>query len=273
MAAPSDFLSRWQQVGALRLHALVFADPTYPPAVLLPGLVTASRSMVPLARALRQYRLRPWILDLPGFGYSDKPTRALGLNEQADIVADWLHAVGLAPARLLGNSFGSQLAATVAAAHPDAVARLVLVAPTVGPAVRRRMAWLRTLPGPTGSANRTTGRARASLLGRLHDLLGDRPPLRVLNLAEYGCASLARAVSSVRCAVFEQLDQALPQVSAPTLLLRADHDRLSSLEWAQRLAELPGDARLVQLPDLGHAAFYGAADTVAGIAGPFLADG
>ena len=256
------------------MHALVSAGGEYPPAVLLPGLVTASRSMVPLARALRRYRLRPWILDVPGFGYSDKPTRALGLSEQGDIVADWLHAVGLAPARLLGNSFGSQLAATVAARRPDTVARLVLVAPTAGPAVRQRMAWLRALPDPAGSVNRTMGRTRAGTLERLHDMLGDRPPLRVLNVAEYGCASLLWAVSSVRCAVLEQqLDQALPDVTAPTLLVRADHDRLSSLEWAQRLAELPSDARLVRLPGLGHAAFYGAADTVADVAGPFLTDG
>lgn len=37
--------------------------------VLLPGLVTASRSMIPLARALAGHGLRVWILDPPGFGY------------------------------------------------------------------------------------------------------------------------------------------------------------------------------------------------------------
>lgn len=240
---------------------------------MLPGLVTASRSMVPLARELRSYRLRPWILDAPGFGYSDKPSRALRMAEQADIIADWLRAVLPAPVRLLGNSFGSQLAATVAARHHDVVSRLVLLAPTADPAIRRRIAWVRAFPDPVGSVSRVSGRWRARLLGRMHDILGDRPPLRLLNAAEYACASLPRAASTMRCAVLEQMERALPHVSAPTLMIRADRDRLSSLEWARVATGLLSDGRLVRLPGLAHDAFYSRADTVAAVAGPFLAGG
>lgn len=99
MGAPAGFTSRWRTVGALRLHALRADGPaSAPPVVLLPGLVTASRSMVPLARALTRHGLRPWVLDPAGFGYSDKPPRALAIREQADIVAQWLRAEDLAPA-------------------------------------------------------------------------------------------------------------------------------------------------------------------------------
>lgn len=255
----------------MRLHALVSRAADGPAVGMLPGLVTASRSMVPLARELRSYRLRPWILDAPGFGYSEKPARALGMAEQAGIVADWLRAVLPVPVRLLGNSFGSQLAATVAARHPDVVCRLVLLAPTADPAIRRRIAWVRALPGPVGSVNRVSGRWRARLLGRMHDALGDRPPLRVLNVAEYACASLPRAASSVRCAVLEQMEGTLPRVTAPTLVIRADRDRLSSLEWARSATGLLADGRLVRLPGLGHDAFYSHAETVAAVAGPHLA--
>lgn len=274
MSAPSDFASRWHTVGALRLHALVTDNgatgPTGPTVVLLPGLVTASRSMVPLARALTTRGFRVWVLDPPGFGYSSKPTRALAMTEQAGIVAAWLRGTGLAPACLLGNSFGSQVAAAVAAAHPDTVARLVLVAPTAGPRIRRLTSWMHALPEPVGSRDQAAGRVRAWLLGRAHDALSDPPSLRILNVAEYACASLPRAVSTIRCAVLERVENVLPDVTVPTVVLRADRDHLSSLAWAEGLVAGLPDGRLVRLRGLGHAAFYSRPDAVADPAEHFL---
>ncbi|MQA87091.1 MAG: alpha/beta fold hydrolase [Streptosporangiales bacterium] len=281
MSAPHGFLSRWQTVGGLRLHALVSAggdvggdvggDRVAPAMVLLPGLVTAGRSMLPLARAMIRRGWRTWALDPPGFGYSDKPPRALAMAEQADILAGWLRATELAPARLLGNSFGSQVAAAMAAAHPDAVRRLALLSPTIGPEVRRRLSWMRFLPAPAARRTRVIGRYRVRALDRMHDWLGDAPPLRVLNVAEYASASLPRAVGTVRCAVVEELEAVLPRVAAPMLVIRGDRDRLSSVDWAQHLVALLPDGRLARLPGLGHSAFYRSPEVVAEAAAPFLA--
>jgi pimeloyl-ACP methyl ester carboxylesterase len=174
---------------------------------------------------------------------------------------------------MLGNSFGSQVAAAVAADHPGAVGRVVLLSPAVAPAARQRLSWLRALPAPAGSRHQPSGRWRAGLLARLHSALGDEPPLRVLNVIEYGCASLPRAVGTLRCAALAPIEQALPRISAPVMVIRADHDRLSSLDWAGRLAGLAPDGRLARLPGLGHDAFYQAADTVAAVAAPFLTAG
>lgn len=95
--APDGFGSRWQAVRGLRLHALESAGGRGVPVVLLPGLVTASRSMIPLARALAGRGMRVRIVDPPGFGYSDKPRRALSTGEQAMLVAEWLIATGGLP--------------------------------------------------------------------------------------------------------------------------------------------------------------------------------
>lgn len=123
VCTPDGFASRWKTICGLRLHALESAGGRGAPAVLLPGLVTASRSMIPLARPLAGRGLRVWILDTPGFAYSDKPRRTLSTGEQAALVAEWLAATGCQPARVLGNSFGSQLASAVAAGYPAIVER------------------------------------------------------------------------------------------------------------------------------------------------------
>jgi pimeloyl-ACP methyl ester carboxylesterase len=228
--------------------------------------------MVPLARALASRGVRAWILDPPGFGYSDKPQRALSVREQAELVAEWLTIIGCQQAPLLGNSFGTQVAAAVAAGYPCAVGRLVLLSPTVSPEIRQRLSWLRALPGPARACRWPSGRWRARLLAGVHRALGDDPPLRSLNIAEYGCAGLLRAAGTLRSAVLEPIEQALPHVRAPTLVIRADRDRLSSPEWAGRLARLAPGGELARLPGLGHDAFYQASGVVAALAAPFLAD-
>jgi pimeloyl-ACP methyl ester carboxylesterase len=161
----------------------------------------------------------------------------------------------------------------MAAAHPEVVERVVLLAPTAGPRVRNALAWLRVLPGPTGERTNATGRWRVRLLERAHERLGGDPPLRLLNVVEYACASLPRAVSTARCAVLEHLEDALPRIDVPVLIVRAEQDHLSSLDWAESLPSLTPDGRLVRLPGLGHAAFHGAPDAVADVVAPFLSAG
>ncbi len=284
MVPPAGFRDSWRTVRGLRLHALEsVSSPSPPPpasaspspaVALLPGLVTASRSMVPLARALTAKGIQVRILDPPGFGYSDKPRRSLSVGEQAALVAEWLAASYGAPVQLLGNSFGTQVVAAVAAGHPHAVARLILLSPTMSPDARRRLRWLATLPAPeTPFSPRRESRWRVRLLGRVHRALGDQPSLRVLNVAEYCCASLPRAIGTLRMAARDPIDRALPRIGAPVLVIRAEHDRLSSPGWAGRLAALAPDGQVAHLPGAGHDVFHRAPDTVAAVAAPFLVSG
>lgn len=226
--------------------------------------------MIRLGRELAGHGMHPWILDPPGFGYSDKPRRALPIREQAALIAQWLALAGRRRALLLGNSFGSQVAAAVAAGHPGAVGRLVLLTPTVAPAVRRRLSWLRVLPTRAAGGAPPSARWRAGLLSRLHGELGDDPPLRVLNVAEYGCASLPRAAGTLRSAVLQPIEPMLPGITVSSLVIRGDRDRLSSLGWAGRLASLLPDGQLARLPGLGHDACYARPDAVAAVAAPFF---
>lgn len=267
---PEGFSTRWRTVSGLRVHALESGGGTGPVAVLVPGLVTASRSMVPLARALTRQGLRVRIVDLPGFGYSDKPRRALSPSEQADLAGQWLDATGPRPVRLLGNSVGTQVAAVIAARRPDAVERLALLSPTVAPELRQRLSWLRALPGPTRGRGRPRGRWRAAMLRGLHGVLGEEAPLRLLNAAEYACASLPRAAGTLHGALQEPIEPALAHLHMPVLVIRGDDDHLSSLAWAGQLAGLAPDGHLARLPGLGHAAFFHGAEQVAAHAAPFL---
>jgi pimeloyl-ACP methyl ester carboxylesterase len=95
------------------------------PVVLIHGLGLSGRYMLPVAERLARH-VPVYLPDLPGFGDSAKPDRALDVPALADALAGWIEAMALAPVALLGNSFGCQIIADLAARHPVLVERAVL---------------------------------------------------------------------------------------------------------------------------------------------------
>ena len=75
-------------------------------------------------------RFRTVLMDMPGFGKSERPEfdRAYP-RVAADALARLLDALGMDHAHLLGNSMGGYVALEFALAYPDRVGRLVLMGP------------------------------------------------------------------------------------------------------------------------------------------------
>ncbi len=68
-------------------------------------------------------------LDLPGYGASGRPDAAYTPPWFAQVIADWLAALHVDRAVLIGHSMGGQIALTFALRHPEQVEALVLSAP------------------------------------------------------------------------------------------------------------------------------------------------
>jgi 2-hydroxy-6-oxonona-2,4-dienedioate hydrolase len=122
-------------VNGLRMHSLVSIDPVsadVPAVVLVHGSGLSGRYMIPTARELTT-DFRVYVPELPGFGDSGKPQEVLKITELADWLADWMAAIGPSRGSLLGNSFGCQVIADLAARYPDRVEHAVLQGPTTPP--------------------------------------------------------------------------------------------------------------------------------------------
>ncbi|MGW2106802.1 alpha/beta fold hydrolase [Streptomyces sp. NPDC001948] len=77
---------------------------------------------------------RSLLMDLLGFGISDRPTEfGYTLEEHADAVAAALEAAGACGADVIAHSMGGAVAVVLAARHPHLVARLVLVDANLDP--------------------------------------------------------------------------------------------------------------------------------------------
>jgi 4,5:9,10-diseco-3-hydroxy-5,9,17-trioxoandrosta-1(10),2-diene-4-oate hydrolase len=72
---------------------------------------------------------RVLVPDLMGFGWSDKPDDDYPLSLFVDTLADFLDALGIRQAVLVGNSLGGAVSIGFALAHPERVSKLVLMAP------------------------------------------------------------------------------------------------------------------------------------------------
>jgi pimeloyl-ACP methyl ester carboxylesterase len=237
--------------GPYRMFARVSAHPPENrrlPVVLVHGLVISSRYMEPLAAILgRDFRvLAP---DLPGFGESDKPRHVLDVDELADALALWLEASGVARAALIGNSFGCQVLAALALRHRDVVDRLVLQGPTVDP------------------------QARNLVVQFWRDIVNGRReprPMGPLARIDYAKAGIRRALATARILIRDRIEERLPMIEAPTLVLHGSRDPVSPQQWAEEAARLLPRGKLVVVEGGTHTMNYTYPAEFAAAVRPFL---
>lgn len=220
-------------VAGVRMHARVGGrqDAESPPVVLLHGLSISSRYMMPLAREVARWSL-VHAVDLPGFGLSGNPPAILGIPELTDATAAWIDANDLAPAIVLGNSVGSQIAVDLAARYPDRVAGIVL----------------------TGLA---LGGQRRGVLSQAARALIDAPrePLSLwpMQARDFIRAGPLRVLRTFRLAYDDGMSDAVALVSAPTLVVQGTRDPLDDPEWNRSLVDRLANGRLAVVPGGTHA--------------------
>jgi pimeloyl-ACP methyl ester carboxylesterase len=206
---------------------------------------------------------RVFAFDWPGFGASAKPAPSNFVYSSAnfaEVLAGWLDNVGVARAVLLGHGVGGAAAVRYAAAHPERVAGLCLVAPS-GFSPRHpllslvaRLLGIPTVlrlvrPRLTSFALGPTTTATTSLLAT-HQQRRPAP--------EYSATVAAHAAISRNARRPEEyLPPLAKTISAPTMIVRGALDPLFSAGDAEHADEAFGERRplVVTLPGAGHLPF------------------
>ncbi|WP_344953701.1 alpha/beta fold hydrolase [Actinomadura miaoliensis] len=223
-------------------------DAGLPPVVCVHGAGVSSRPHMPLVRALGE-RVRVWTVDLPGFGRSPAPPEPPSLRALGDALAGWLAAVDLPPVCLLGSSFGCQIAVDVAVRHRRHVRSLVLAGPTADPHART---W------------------RATLRRWLRNTVREDPRMFPLNLADYRDCGTRRMLAAFAESLRDPLEDRLPRVDVPALVVRGEHDAIVPQAWTEEVTRLVPDARLAVVPGSPHMVPYRRPDALARLVEGFL---
>lgn len=237
----------------------VRARGTGRPLLLLHGFTGRGTSWVDHAPALAR-RFRVVTVDLPGHGRSGTAAdpRRMSVERTADDLAKILSRIAAAPAHVLGYSLGARIALRLAAAHPDAVDRLVLESPSAG------------IPDPAERAKRTAADEELAACLDAEGIEGfvttwERSPVfathaalapalvarqRAIRLASdpRGLAASLRAAGQ---GAMEPLHDRLAAVTAPTLVIGGMLDTVGRPRAEAVAAGIPG-ARIALLDNVGH---------------------
>lgn len=218
-----------------------------PPVVCVHGAGISSRESLPF---VAQMRRETWAVDLPGFGRSGSLPAPASVRGYQDALAQFLERTTGTKTHLVGWSLGAQVAVSFAAAVADRVASLVLVGPTVDPRARSFAQqfgrWFRNSPY-------------------------EPPSLMPQVLRDYRDAGWRHVTRAFRAALADSIEAALPQVQAPTLVLRGEHDRMVPQAWAEEATRLLPDGRLLVWPATGHMIPFAAPEEFAGTVEQFTA--
>jgi pimeloyl-ACP methyl ester carboxylesterase len=170
------------------------------------------------------------VIDLPGFG-SSHPDARLILDDAPSQVATLIGELGIERAHVMGHSMGGLVAGALAADHPERVDRLVLVDAgflSLDPTLRHRITGpLRTLPWTS-----------PTIL-----------PILMRDTVRAGPVRMARVTAEL---LRKDWRHKLPTITAPTLVVWGEHDRVCNPIIGEQIAATVPGARLVVIPGAGH---------------------
>ena len=222
------------------------------PVVMIHGLPGTNKDFDPVLPKLQGVHVIS--IDRPGFGWSKGGW--LPYQEQIDVVHELLTKLKLAPAILVGHSFGGTLALGVARRYPQDIATMILVAPGAGgirpnamDEFNARYAKFSQLPVvepvidvTAGDAIKrvaaTSGAKRAFTPGELDPGYEQRllsVSMTPGNLDAFASDQLEFGDTS------RWVDENVPQIRVPSVVIGAEDDQLVGFDHTRRLAEtLPG---------------------------------
>ncbi len=199
------------------------------PLVLIHGLSGSRRWWrynLPALEAVRTV----YVVELVGFGSVRRRQRALGVREAAALVSEWMDALDLRSAALIGHSMGGQIALRVAALQPERVTRLVLAA-------------------ASGLLHRAWWQVAAQLpLAMRRGRIGFVPTI----LADGARAGLPNLIRSSRDLLQDDVTDVLPAIRQPTLVIWGDGDVLLPPALGEAISAGIAGSRFVLLPHAGH---------------------
>ena len=226
------------------------AEPRIPgggiPVVLLHGLGDRDESWAPMLKRLKKAGFHVYAPDLLGYGRSPRPEGGdYSVSGEEQFVADFIAALGLQKPDVGGWSMGGWIALKLALDHPDMVDRVV-VYDSAG--IRANMPDV----GDTFTINTPEDVDR--LVAKMEP--GSRPLPRfvardAVRRFQSNAATMQRNLAAMGNGR-ELLDDKLPQLTEPLLIVWGSEDKLTPLAMGQAMHALVKSSELDIVEGCGH---------------------
>lgn len=276
-SANSHFVS----VDGARIHFQEFGNAGGPPLVLIHGYTASTYVWRSVAPMLADAGFHVIALDLPGFGFSDKPRWFdYSIDSQARMVSRFMDRIGIGRAVVVGSSYGGAVAATLALDYGERVEKLVLVNAVCNDHVKNNpILRLCSVPGVGEAIAPFLADTKAFHRHRMH---------KTLSPANHGLISQDRVDAIVRPLAAADAHHSLLATSRNwhanritydahlinqrTLLIWGEDDRIIPITDGYTLHDRILHSRLVILKNCGHVPMEEKSDLFADIVTEFSKD-
>jgi len=192
------------------------------------------------------------IPDLPGYGYSDKPTNEdYTLDFFADHLVSFLRSQTNQKATLIGNSLGGAVAIRISLKHPELVSKLVLMAPG-GLEKREVYMEMEGIQSMMKSFFSKNGITKEGMLRTFKLQLFDENKItdEIINERyEIALEQPKHVIASMRV---NNQEEELKDIAVPILGFWGRNDKFCPLTGAAKLQENCRDIRMMTLSNCGH---------------------
>ncbi len=237
---------RYTQVGPYRVH--YYAGGEGPPLVFVHGLGAESLNWVPAMLNLR-HQFRVYAIDLLGHGETQKPDIAYSIEQQSEMLRQFLATQNIQSADLVGVSMGGWVVLKLATEHPEAVNRLV-VADAAGLKFQTDITIKNFLPA--------TPQEFTAFMAMLtpRDYYVPYPVRRdfLHQVAEH--AWITRRIFDSFLTYHDVLDGKLEGIKAPVLIIWGKEEKLIPLSVGRQMKQQLPNSSLLVCADSGHLAVY-----------------
>lgn len=228
------------------------------PVILIHGIPTNSGLWRHVMAALAD-DFAVYAPDMIGYGASDKPEdQDLSVAAQADYLVDFMDAVGIDAAHLVGHDIGGGVVQIFTVRNPDRARKLVLVDsiaydswPEPGIARLKEPVWDEIMQRLDIAKGFRKGLEQGMVQShKITDEVVDRyaDPFRDLD----GRMAYLRAARALDNRDTLDIAAQIEAIDKPVLILWGDHDVFQSVDYGRRLADALADARLVVIAEAGH---------------------
>lgn len=252
----------------LKLSYVELGNPKGRPLILLHGFTDTSRSWSLVAPYLSEFRLL--IPDQRGHGSADAPACCYSSHVYADDARQFMDAIGIERAAVIGHSMGSMTAITMAAEYPDRISDIVLIGSTALVPVARggwlydNVAELKFPIDPKSEfmrewhpANQPTPIDQAFAAEAMKEILVIQPQVWRGVMRELAAVPVGRHAADIKARV---------------LIVSGGKDPLFPAEHHQSLVKAFPDAEAHVFPTLGHNPNWERPAEVAALIASFLAE-